>query len=212
MSTDPDQIRQDIARTREELSEDVDALAYKASPRRMVQDRKRGVSHAVRRVTDKVMGTASHAGQAGTSAASATAGKASDAASAVGDAASAVGDAAKAAPVQLKHRAEGNPIAAGLIAFAGGWLVSSLLPASRREQQAAGQVKSAVQDHSDTIKQEVGGAAQDMRENLREPVQHAAESVKSSAQDGARTVKEDARAAASDVKGETRHPREEIRR
>ncbi|GAA4464627.1 DUF3618 domain-containing protein [Phytohabitans houttuyneae] len=211
MSTHPDQIRQDIDHTRGELSGDVDALAYKASPRRMVHDRKQSASQAVRRVTDKVMGTASHAGHASGSAASATADKASNAASTVGDAASTVGGAAKAAPAQLKRQAEGNPIAAGLIVFAGAWLVSSLLPASQREQRAAGQVKSAVQDHSDTIKEHVGDVAHDMGDNLREPARQAAQSVKSTAQDGAQTVKDDARSAATHVKQETQHAREEIR-
>lgn len=204
MSTDPDQIRQEIARTREGLSDDVDALAYKASPRRMVEERKRRVRHGLRRMTDKVMGTASHAGDMGGAAASA----ASDRVSA---AASAVGDAATAAPAQLRRHAEGNPIAAGLIAFGAGWLVSSLLPASRREQEAAGRVKAAVQDHAGTIKDEVGGVAGDLRDNLREPAQEAARSVTSSAGDAVQAVKDEARSATGDVKDEARNASQQIR-
>ncbi|MFC4093158.1 MULTISPECIES: DUF3618 domain-containing protein [Micromonospora] len=43
MCNDPEQIRQEIETTRMELSTDVDALTYKASPRRMATDR---IDHA----------------------------------------------------------------------------------------------------------------------------------------------------------------------
>ena len=46
----------------------------------------------------------------------------------LGDAGAAIGDA----PAQVKTKTQGNPLAAGLIAFGAGLLVSSLIPASRR--------------------------------------------------------------------------------
>jgi hypothetical protein len=163
MSTDPDRIRQEIERTREDLSSDVDALAYKASPSRMVQERRRRVSGAVHQVRDKIMGTAPQL--------------------------SAVGDAASEAPARIRRTAEGNPLAAGLIAFGAGWLASSLLPASQREQQAATRAKTAVQEHTDTVKEEVGGVAQEVRDSLRQPAQDAAQSVRSKAEDAVQTVR-----------------------
>ncbi|MGN9909081.1 DUF3618 domain-containing protein [Phytohabitans sp. LJ34] len=204
MSTDPDQIRREIARTREELSDDVDALAYKADPRRMVHDRKERVRHTFRRMSDTVMGTASQVTAKGGEAASGASDK-------VSAAVSTVGDAAAAAPGQIKRQAEGNPIAAGLIAFGVGWLVSSLLPASEREKEAAERLKAVAQDHADTIKEEVGGVAQEMRDNLREPAQQAAQSVRSTAEDAARSVKDEARSATDDVRDEVREAGHQVR-
>src|SRR3954451_16676437 len=167
MTTDPDQIRDEIERTRRELSSDVDALAYKASPSRMVQERKDRVRGKLSGVKDKVMGVADYTGD-----------RASAAASTVSDAASSLGDTASAAPTKVKQAAQGNPLAAGVIVFGAAWLISSLLPRSEREQQAAQQLKSSVQEHSDQIKETATEAVQEMRENLREPVQQATESVK----------------------------------
>ena len=62
MSTDPDQIRREIEATRNSLSSDVDALAYKVSPGRIVDDRKQRARNALQNVRDKVMGTASDLG------------------------------------------------------------------------------------------------------------------------------------------------------
>ncbi|MEV4813452.1 DUF3618 domain-containing protein [Micromonospora avicenniae] len=62
MSTDPDQIRREIEATRDNLSSDVDALAYKVSPARIVDDRKQRARTALQKVRDSVMGTASDIG------------------------------------------------------------------------------------------------------------------------------------------------------
>ncbi|MEV0428940.1 DUF3618 domain-containing protein [Micromonospora sp. NPDC050495] len=204
MSTDPDQIRREIEATRNNLSSDVDALAYKVSPSRIVDDRKRRVQHALTNVKDKVMGTASDLGHSTGHATHAMGGHASSAASTVGDkahaAASSVGDAAQRAPQVLREKSEGNPIAAGMIAFGVGMLVSSLLPPTRREQQVAAQVKEKAAEHGGVVKEKLGEVASEIKDELREPAQHAAQSVKSTAQDAAQTVKEDSRSAAHDVK------------
>ena len=110
----------------------------------------------------------------------------SSAASSVGDAASSVREAATSAPAQVRDRAQGNPLAAGLIAFGVGWLVSSLLPASQAEQQAAQKVK----DSAGPVADEVKGAAQQVADNLREPAQQAAEAVKQSASDAGDSVQD----------------------
>jgi hypothetical protein len=49
----------------------------------------------------------------------------------------------------------GNPLAAGLIAFGAGWLVSSLLPATRREQELADQAKQVAQEKVQPVAQQV---------------------------------------------------------
>jgi len=177
--TDPDQIRRDIERTRGELSSDVDALARKASPGRMLRDRRDRATGGVRRLRDRVMGTVAEAGDA------------------TGRASSAVGDAATQAPAKIRETAEGNPLAAGLVAFGLGWLVSSLLPASRTEQRVAEQIKDVAAEHGEDVKREVGAVAGELREHLQEPAADAVDSVRSTASDAARTVAEDARGQVS---------------
>jgi gas vesicle protein len=214
MSTDPDQIRREIEATRNNLSNDVDALAYKVSPSRIVGDRTQRARGALQRVRDKVMGNASDFGQSSGSAVSAVSDRASSVASNVSDsaqsAASTVQDAAHRAPSVIREKSEGNPLAAGLIAFGVGWLASSLIPATRREQQAAAQVKEKVSEHSGVVTDKLGEVASDVRDQLREPAQQAAESVKSKAQDAAQTVKDDSRSAAEDVRDQAKHARDQV--
>ncbi|SCE65732.1 Protein of unknown function [Micromonospora haikouensis] len=215
MSTDPDQIRREIEATRNSLSTDVDALAYKVSPGRIVDDRKQRARNALQNVRDKVMGTAPDYGHSTGHAAHAVADRASSAASTVSDkahsAASTVGDAAQRAPQVLREKSEGNPLAAGLIAFGVGMLVSSLIPASRREQQVAAQVKERAGAHAGAVKEKLGEVAGELREELREPAQHAGESVKATAQDAVHAVRDDTRSAAHDVKDHAQQSRDQVR-
>ncbi|MEK8109638.1 hypothetical protein NKG94_44565 [Micromonospora sp. M12] len=44
-----------------------------------------------------------------------------------------------------------------------GWLASSLIPASRREQQAASQVKAKVSEHSGAVTEKLSAVASDLR-------------------------------------------------
>jgi gas vesicle protein len=199
MTTDPDQIRTDIETTRDNLSTDVNALAYKASPDRMVKertDRFRGAFHGIK---DKVMGAASDHG-----------GHRNSAISTVSDTASSVSDSTAAAPAKAKDAAEGNPLAAGLIVFGAAWLISSLLPRTQREHQAAEQVKTAAKEHTGQIKEAVGDAAHQMQEDLREPVQEATESVKSNATNAAQTVKDDTKSATQGVRDQATQSRNNI--
>ena len=121
-SNDPDQIRREIEATRAELSNDVNALSDKVSPEKIVERQKKKISGAARSVKESIMGSADSASST-----------AQGAVSAVGDKVSAVGDAVSDAPSAVKSKTRGNPLAAGLIAFGAGMLVSSLFPASEKE-------------------------------------------------------------------------------
>jgi len=181
-STDPDQIRQEIEQTRAELSGDVNALTYKVSPRRVVGRRVDVARGALRGAKERIMGTASDVGDT----ASGTMSK--------------VADTATAAPQVVREKTQGSPLAAGLVAFGVGVVISSLLPPTRGEQQLAGQVKEKVGEHADELKQQAAQVGQEVKEHLREPARQAAESVKSTASDAADTVKDEGRSAAYDVK------------
>jgi hypothetical protein len=207
MSSDPDQIRYEIDQTQRELSADVDALTEKLSPPKIVERRVQATRDAVTNVKDKIMGsTGQGIPNVRETAASQTAGvgqAVSDRASAVRDSATAgvssAAGAARSAPSLIRRQATGNPLAAGLVAFGAGWLLSSLLPASAPEQQAATQIKEFATEHGRPVARQLGQAGQQAAEQLRESAQQRAESVKDTAADAASTVSGEAQAAASHV-------------
>jgi ElaB/YqjD/DUF883 family membrane-anchored ribosome-binding protein len=185
---DPDRLRSEIEYTQRNLSTDVDLLAEKVTPGRIVRRRTERARRAVTGLRDRVMGSAAD-----------TKDSASTAASSVADRASSVADdaarTAREAPQAIRRGTEGNPIAAGLIAFGAGWLLSTLAPPSRPEQELAAQATDWAREHSGPVQEELGQLARDMRD----PAQQAVDSVRETATDAADTVKDDARAAAGDV-------------
>jgi gas vesicle protein len=178
MSNDPEQIRREIARTRTELSENVNALGDKVNPGSIAKRQAGRVRSAATSVKDAVLGSASDAADTGQRVAGS------------------VGDAVSDAPTAVARKAQGSPIAAGLIAFGAGLLVSSMLPASRAEQHAA----QAVKDTAQPLVDDLTDTAKDIAGNLQEPAQHALEEVKTTATQATDTVRGDATTAAADVK------------
>jgi len=217
-ASDPEQIRREIERTQAALSQDVDALTDKVTPGKIVERRVDRARDAATKLKEKVMGsdphgsggyggggvrsaasqTADRVSGTASSAASSVQDAAASAAGTVQDAASTAADAVQQAPQAIRRQTRGNPLAAGLIAFGAGWLVSSLLPASRREQELADQAKQVAQEKVQPVLQQVAGEVGD---NLREPAQQAVDSVKATAQDAKETVADEGRSAAQDVSG-----------
>ena len=205
-SSDPDVLRRQIEDTRRELSYDVDALNEKVNPARVVDRRVSAAKGKMSRAKEKVMGTAHDTTSSAHGKASDTMGSVQGAASsAVGtvqDAASSAAGAVQQAPDQMIRQTQGNPLAAGLIAFGVGWLVSSLMPASEKEKQLAQQAESAVKEHKDAILEPAKQMAQEIGDELKPAAQQAVEEVKSTAQDAAETVKSEGQSAAQDVQGQ----------
>jgi hypothetical protein len=200
-ASEPEQIRAEIEQTQATLGQDVDALTEKVTPSKIVGRRVGRVRSTMGQWKDTVMG-ATPAGSGALGTVSQAAQSASGtAATNVSEAASSGMQAVQEAPQAIRRQAQGNPLAAGLIAFGAGWLVSSLLPPSRREQQLADQAKDKIQQVGQPIAQTVGQAASEVKENLREPAQQAAESVRSAATEAGRTVADEGRVAAEQVQG-----------
>lgn len=207
MSSDPDQIRSEIEQTQQELSADVDALTEKLSPPKIVERRVQATRETITNMKDKIMGSTSQgASNAWDNASSGTAGLGqtitsgtSTARDSAASAASSAADAARSAPDLVRRQAVGNPLAAGLIAFGAGWLISSLLPASAPEQQVATQVKDFATEQGRPVAQQLGEAGQQAAQQLRESAQQRALSVKDTAAGAASTVSDEAQAAASQV-------------
>jgi cell division septum initiation protein DivIVA len=207
MTSDPDQIRGNIEQTQKNLSADVDALAEKVSPSRIVERRVEQTRSAMSSVKDRIMGSAAETTSTVSGTASSAAASAKDTLAAK---ASSAADMASSAPEQARQRTRGNPLAAGLVAFGAGWLLSSLLPATEPERQGAAQVKDFAMEKGRPVAQELGQAGQEAAESLRESAQQRAQLVKETATDAASTVAGEAQSQASDVTSHAQEARNRV--
>ena len=226
-SNDPDEIRADIERTRATLSDDVDDLAESVKPKNVAGRQVGKVKEAASNIKDRVMGgsddddySGSAVGTVGDEASSAkeavadkayaardaVADKVYAARDTVGEKASEAGEAVRQAPRRAKRRTQGNPLAAGVIAFGLGMLVSSLIPSTEKEREAVSQL----QENLEPVKEKASEVAQDVAENLKQPAQEAAESVKAAAAEGVENVKQEGQSAAADVKDQTQASKETV--
>ena len=185
MGQDPDAIRQDIAQTRSEMSETVEAVGYKADvPSRA----KEAVSDKVETVKSKVSDTATRAKQA------------------VAGTTSRVGEATpgRGQVTQQTRRAAGlakeNPLGLAIGAAALGFLAGLAAPSTRVEDEKLGRVSDQVMDkvketgqealdRGKQVAQEVASTATETaKEKTQEQGQELAESATQNAQDlGAQT-------------------------
>ncbi|GAB3032321.1 DUF3618 domain-containing protein [Parafrigoribacterium mesophilum] len=172
MNTDPDDIRTDIEDTRRELGSDVDALAEKVTPSKIVHRQTSRMKNAWGSAKDRVFGT-------------------------VSDAQESMTDTLSDVPSNVAEKAKGNPIAAGLIAFGIGWLASSLIPASEKEKE----LTETMKEKAAPLAQEASGMAGQMADHLREPAREAMDAVKESATDAAGTVKDEGTRSAENLTG-----------
>ena len=213
-SSDPDVIRRQIEDTRRELSYDVDALNEKVNPARVMDRRVTAAKGRITRVKERVMGSAQdttyHAQGVASNAAGSVQSAASSAAESVQGAAASAATAVQQAPDTIVRQTQGNPLAAGLIAFGVGWLVSSILPASETEKQLAQQAETAIRENKDALLEPAKQAAQEVGEQLKPAAQQAVESVKSTAQDAATTVAEEGKSAAADVQGKAKQAKTNV--
>lgn len=161
MST-PDQIHEQIEQTQQELRDDVDAMRDKLNPMNAAQRGAERIGDAATRARETVMGKAEEGA-----------------------------DRAQTAAQDAKEKAQGtvrgNPLAVGLLAFALGWLASSLIPASRPEKKAAATLRESGA---------VQSAAQPLADSARSVAEQASEEVRGAA----RAVGEDAKAGVESVK------------
>jgi gas vesicle protein len=204
MAQEPDRLRQDIEATRSSLTRDVDLLAEKTSPKKVAQRRWTAVK-------DKVMGSSESARQSAGDGMSTVQDKVQDKASQLGDKAGQLGDKAgsaahdvadsvRSAPQAVAKQTQGNPLAAGIIAFGVGMLAATLVPVTDLERRAGQQLKDNAGDLTDRVKD----VATEMKDDLSGTVQHAVSEVKETAQDAAQTTKDQAQSSAQDVKSEAK--------
>ena len=191
MTDSPEAIRAEIERTRRELSYDTDDLVDKVTPSKIAHRQTEKIKGAFGSVRERVMGSVDDA---------------SSSLHGAGSSLHGAGSSVKDAGHRVAAKAEGNPLAVGLMAFAAGLLVSSLIPASEKEKELAEGVKEQAQPLVDEAKQ----VAQQVGQDLKEPVQEAANAVKDTATDAAQNVRSDAQDAAGTVKDRTQEARDNV--
>jgi ElaB/YqjD/DUF883 family membrane-anchored ribosome-binding protein len=197
MGNSTDQLRREIEHTRADLGETLDAIGDRVSPGRMIERRKNRFVGSVRAVRDRVMGTAADAGRTF-----------EDTGRAIADTAGDAVGSLRETPDALRHQAQGNPLAAGAVAFGFGVLAASMIPPSQREKQATEQLMDKA---GEPLRDELKHAGQEMAEHLKEPAREALEGVRQTATEGRDVITETARQAVDETRDTVREEADEIR-
>jgi gas vesicle protein len=204
----------DIEATRASLSRDIDELTDKVSPARVVDRRKEAAKDRLGAVRDKVMGAApdldavrghlpgNGSGSSGPGVGGRASGLASNVSGTASDVSGRVSQGASGAVGSLGARAQGNPLAAGLVAFGAGMLLSALLPASEQEARVAGKAVDAAKEHGQPVLDEAKSVGQQVGAELKDSAVESAQQVKDTAQESVATVKDQGQSSAQTVKDE----------
>jgi hypothetical protein len=173
------ELRYEIAQTRQQMGETMDAIGDHVSPGRMMERRKNRMARGFQSVRDRVMGSASSTGHSMSSSAHGAM------------------ESIEHSPEMVRERTAGSPLVAGAVAFGIGALVAAAIPPSRKEQEHAGELAERLQP----VKDELMGAARGVAEDLREPAKEAVDEVKGAASSAAEDVKGTAKGNAEAVTG-----------
>lgn len=193
MGQTADEVRQEIERSRDDLGQTLDAIGDRVSPAKIIERRKESVRGSMTSLKNKVMGTA----QSGKEATANTVGSLQDGIH------SGV-EMGMQAPHKVAEETQGNPLAAGLIAFGVGALAATLIPESRTE---ADQINKAVEP----VRQELTTAGREVAEELKTSAQEGAEAVKDKVATSAEEVKSEAQRAVIDVSSEAKESVESLK-
>jgi ElaB/YqjD/DUF883 family membrane-anchored ribosome-binding protein len=191
MGQTTEELNAEIAGTRESLASDLDALQDRVSPSAIVERRKAAAKGRMRQLRSRVMGTV----QSTTSSTGDTGGSMKDSAQ------SAVGGAVSTA----EEKVEGSPLAAGLIAFGAGMLISALMPATETEARASQRLVDAAKEHGQPLLDEAKSMGQDVGAQLKDSAAQAAQEVKDTAQASAGRVQDEAKSSVQEVKSQAQN-------
>jgi hypothetical protein len=169
MGKSASEVRAEIEDTRRDMSETIDAIADRTSPRRIVGRRRERMAEGWRSARQRVMGRAQGARES------------------AGNATETVVEGARQVPDKVMEQTQGNPVAAGVIAFGAGLLAASLIPPSDPEKRLGGTLREQAGPIQEHLKQ----AGQQVAEDVKETASEGAEAVKQRASEGATNVRED---------------------
>jgi hypothetical protein len=182
MGQTAEELRQQLASQREHLGRDLDAIGDRVSPHRMVERRRAAMRQRVVEVKERVMGAAEDTADAVRGAkTSAVAG---------------VGDSAASITSGTRHATQGNPLAAGLVAFGAGLVVAAAFPATRPERRLAEKAEPMLESAA----HEAGPAVRHALQELQPVAEESVSDLKEATIDAARAVKQEVAEAAAGVK------------
>jgi ElaB/YqjD/DUF883 family membrane-anchored ribosome-binding protein len=177
MDTTVEELRTRLAVQRTEVSQDLEFIGDRVSPGRVAQRRKAAVRERAVGLKERIMGVAADAKETTT------------------QRASSVTDAVREGPEAALRTTEGNPLAAGLVAFGAGLLLAAVLPETRTESELAAKIHPQLEE----VAHAVGDVAGETMESVKPKAQEAVDDLKRTAQNAASTVTIEAQQAARDV-------------
>ena len=247
MSNDePEQIQHDIERSRNNLGSSLEQIGDRVAPGKVVARTKRNVTEKVSEKVEDVkervspvrvakrqgvkvrsgfrefMGAGNEATEAGRDVARQGIDLAGRTGRSAGQTARRAASALADAPNVVDERVQSKPLAAGLVGFAAGFFLASILPPTEQEerftqrlrqglqplaQEAVGQGREVAQDLAQSGKsrlEEVKRAADDATERVKAEVEDHAHEMKRAAASSAQTVRRQARLSAEDVAHEAK--------
>ena len=193
MAERTEELRQEIAGTRDRMSDTFDAIGDRVSPGRLAERRWNRVRVSTVRMRESVMGTPRRV-QGGLSQRSGdtslmsraqdrTSGLRISAEETASSAAAGIAGTVQGAPDAIKEGTQGNPLMAGGIAFGVGMLLGSLAPPSREETMVAERLM-------DPVKEQLTEVGHQIADTTKAQAQEGMEQAKAVASDAAATVKE----------------------
>lgn len=188
MGQSTEELSTQIAGTRQDLATDLDALQDRVSPSAIVERRKAAVRGRMIVARERIMGTAH--------------GVRDTADSRTSGAAESVKGTAEDAMRKTGDTIGGSPLAAGLVAFGAGMVISALIPASEQEKRAAEQVVETAKEQAHPLMEDAKAAGQEIGSNLKESATQSAEEVKTTAAEAASRVKQEGSSSAESVRSE----------
>lgn len=183
MAATPDQLTQEIATTRERMDGTLDEVQRRVDPREAWQRRQPAVRSKVAEIKDTVMGTAD-------------------------DMSGRVGDGAAGVKDRIAHGTEGNPLAAGLVAFGAGLLAGSIMPSTRAEERVVADLQERVEE---PVTQALSESGEEIRSRVGEEAHRAVDHTKEAASEGMQHVTETASSSAEHVRDEASRAAQEVR-
>lgn len=188
MASEPERISNQIEMTRASLAANVDELADRTSPNRVIRRGWHRFTDKMHGVSDTVMGKPAEMAGSMKDSVREMAGQTSEKVSEVaGDAA----DAVRQAPHMAAEQTRGNPLAAGLIAFGAGMLAAALIPESDLERRMSR--KLADSDLVEQAREPLMESAGQVREDVTEAVKDSAGQVGQSVKEHAMQAKDEAK-------------------
>lgn len=230
MGTSAAELRRDIARTRGEMSETIEALedrlaetkesvTDRVSPKRVWHRKTAGVRQRLEDMTTSMAEVTGRTGDQMAQGKSKVREQVQDVTGRAEGTAGALSEQARGAPPAVRQRAESNPLAAGLVAMGAGFLLAAVLPPSERERQAAQRVQAQLEplkQQAGQIGKQVAGeiqqVAQDGVEQVKGRAGQAVDQVKEETSSSAQQVKEEAESATTSVKRQTRTATRQVKK